>query len=258
MERAEVRVRGGGGRCPYCHDACGAEQDNVVCNDCLARHHAACWVEAGDRCAGCCGTPALTASSARAAGARTAGKRPPASLDELPPAIRARVEADLEPGEAVLWVARPGSMLRVLPTIPAALFAIPWTAFAVFWTTSAAATSGRVDGPVELLPLFGVPFVGVGLGMFVSPLVAWCAADRACVAITDRRALSWEPHGLSGTVLHAWTPTELARLRRVERSDGSGDLLVEEASRGRPFGRGLLGIPRVREAERVLRESLLP
>lgn len=267
MERADVKVHGGGGRCPFCHDACAADQENIVCNDCLARHHAACWDEAGDRCAGCGGAPARTAESTRAlAAARPATKateRPraqPASLDGLPPAVRARLEADLEPGETVLWVAQPGSLRRVLPTIPAALFAIPWTAFAVFWITGAATATSKAGGPVALFPLFGLPFVLVGLGMFASPLIAWGAAGRACAAVTDRRVLSWEPHGLTGTTLRAWAPGELAGLTRVERADGSGDLVVAEETgrKGRTIQRGLLGIPRVREAERVLREALLP
>lgn len=38
-------------RCPYCHDAVEAEA-SVACQECLGRHHAACWEEAG-RCSAC-------------------------------------------------------------------------------------------------------------------------------------------------------------------------------------------------------------
>lgn len=40
-------------RCPYCHDSCTAETVGaIVCQDCLSRHHGACWRE-GTSCASC-------------------------------------------------------------------------------------------------------------------------------------------------------------------------------------------------------------
>lgn len=59
-------------RCPYCHDGCSAEQDNVVCRGCLARHHRACWEE-GSRCASCA-----------AAEPMVPGKVEPATPEERP------------------------------------------------------------------------------------------------------------------------------------------------------------------------------
>jgi hypothetical protein len=44
-------VKGAPTRCPYCHDEC-APEGSVVCQDCLARHHEACWGEAA-RCGAC-------------------------------------------------------------------------------------------------------------------------------------------------------------------------------------------------------------
>lgn len=47
-------------RCPWCHAGCGPEEPQVaVCQGCLSRHHAACWREAGARCASCSGTRML-------------------------------------------------------------------------------------------------------------------------------------------------------------------------------------------------------
>lgn len=47
-------------RCPYCHDACGPEDARaMVCQQCLSRHHGACWREGGGRCASCGSTRAL-------------------------------------------------------------------------------------------------------------------------------------------------------------------------------------------------------
>lgn len=54
-ERGRVHVEGSAIRCPYCHEAIadeGADVSRLVCAECLARHHAACWWEGG-ACASC-------------------------------------------------------------------------------------------------------------------------------------------------------------------------------------------------------------
>jgi hypothetical protein len=45
-------------RCPYCHDACGEDDDVAVCRRCLARHHTECW-NAADACGTCKGERVL-------------------------------------------------------------------------------------------------------------------------------------------------------------------------------------------------------
>ncbi|MEZ6186757.1 MAG: hypothetical protein R3F62_17325 [Planctomycetota bacterium] len=45
-------------RCPFCHDACAAQEDVRVCSRCLTRHHTACWGE-GHGCGSCGATEAL-------------------------------------------------------------------------------------------------------------------------------------------------------------------------------------------------------
>lgn len=51
-------------RCPFCHEGAEAE-GSVACQGCLARHHEACWTEAG-RC-GSCGSQQALAPMARPA-----------------------------------------------------------------------------------------------------------------------------------------------------------------------------------------------
>lgn len=54
-------------RCPYCHEQVALERDDwLACAGCLARHHGACWGEAG-RCAACDGTATLTRRDAERA-----------------------------------------------------------------------------------------------------------------------------------------------------------------------------------------------
>jgi hypothetical protein len=57
VPRDDVHV--GVNRCPFCHDDVDAtDRAALVCQGCLARHHGACWSEAG-RCGACKGTTPL-------------------------------------------------------------------------------------------------------------------------------------------------------------------------------------------------------
>jgi hypothetical protein len=47
-------------RCPFCHSSVAAEEEQVACKQCLARHHRACWEEA-QRCASCAAASPLVA-----------------------------------------------------------------------------------------------------------------------------------------------------------------------------------------------------
>lgn len=47
----KVRFENSPSRCPYCHDSVPT-RGAVVCQECLARHHAACWIEQGE-CSAC-------------------------------------------------------------------------------------------------------------------------------------------------------------------------------------------------------------
>jgi hypothetical protein len=77
------------------------------------------------------------------------------------------------------------------------LFAVPFTGFAVFWM---AAASGMLFGPhvqrapapgaFQFFPLFGIPFLLIGLGMLLSPLTykRW-ARQNTRYAVTSKRVL---------------------------------------------------------------------
>ncbi|MCO5166542.1 MAG: hypothetical protein M9894_09275 [Planctomycetes bacterium] len=56
-------------RCPFCHDQVAVDAPGwVACVACLARHHAACWREAG--CCGACGRAEVMSPPGRRAAAR--------------------------------------------------------------------------------------------------------------------------------------------------------------------------------------------
>lgn len=181
--------------------------------------------------------------------------------------------SDLEKGEKLIWIGQPRPGRMMLGTIPLVLFAIPWTAFSVFWigmTLTFAVgigEQGKGAGAFRwfglLFPLFGVPFLLIGVGMLSAPWWVWRRAKRTCYAVTDRRAVTWVPGVSRGMTVRSFRPAELGRIVRSERSDGSGDLVFEErgyrGSRGhrRTTRCGFFAIPNVRDVEQLIQETLL-
>ena len=100
-------------------------------------------------------------------------------LNPLDSKIERLLHEELGPTEKLLWSAAPapGRLARI--TLPIFLFAIPWTAFAIFWIAGASGFKRPNFGqPAGLFPLFGVPFVLIGLGMLSSPYWARRKARR--------------------------------------------------------------------------------
>lgn len=131
-------------------------------------------------------------------------------------------------GERILWQAR--RIPRIEPKgFALYLFAVPWTAFALFWTAMAAgaatAFSDDGKGPGVLtwaFPLFGVPFIVVGLAMLAAPFFGLWAGSRTLYAATERRLLKLTI-GKSLKV-ESVSAERLGPETRTERPDGSGSL----------------------------------
>jgi len=178
----------------------------------------------------------------------------------LPEPLRALVQAELQPGESLRWLGQPVPARFARAALPAVLFAIPWTAFALFWIWGAAQTTSHAPSLApRLFPLFGIPFVGVGLGMFASPYWALRRARRTVYLVTDRRAVVLGSRWLGGVTARSFEPEKLGDLRREQREDGSGDLVfgqdVVVGNRGsrRTVDYGFIGVENVREAEEFVR-----
>lgn len=176
----------------------------------------------------------------------------------VPPDLRRRVDAELVTGESLIWLAQPEPRLFGRQAWPFVLFGIPWTAFSMFWIWGAIGA----PGPFALFPLVGLPLVLIGLGMLVSPFWLARRATKTIYAITNLRAIVWEGRILGGTHVQSFLPERLTAMTRIERADGSGDVLFEEFTTGRGSGsttvrRGFVGVARVREVEDVVRRTLL-
>ncbi len=103
---------------------------------------------------------------------------------------------ELMPGERLLWTGRPDPT-RLRAAFAIWLFAVPWTAFALFWEAMAFLpwmASSHTPLGIQwsfgiIFPLFGLPFIGVGLGMLWMPFKARRKAARTIFGLTDQRLL---------------------------------------------------------------------
>lgn len=166
---------------------------------------------------------------------------------------------ELARDEEVLWSGEPTPRFFTAATLPAFLFSIPWTGFAIFWVVMAFAMSGAAAGPVGIVfPLFGLPFVAVGLFMMSAPWWARRRLARAVYAVTDRRALVIDHDFRDTRCVQSYGPAEITTVEKRVRPDGSGDVLfADKTQRGR-HGReysvrvGFVGVREARKVEQAL------
>jgi hypothetical protein len=190
----------------------------------------------------------------------------------LPPELDDRVRAELASGERLLWVGQPNPRRAARVGWLVTLFGIPFLGGAVFWIATASSMLDgfrNAPGPFRwfglLFPLFGVPFMLVGLGMLSAPYWLARKARRTCYAITDRRAVVFEASWRGIVTIYSYDPDQLTKQYRRENADGGGDLVFEEittvnrSSDGpstTTVKRGFLAIDDVRAVETLLRQAL--
>jgi hypothetical protein len=185
-------------------------------------------------------------------------------LDDLPPSFLKKIRAEFD-GEAIKWAGRPDRWKAFWSALPIWIFAVPWTVFALAWTNFAltgffSAIDQAPDGSMKLMsivfPLFGLPFVLIGLGMMGAPFWAWWKARRTVFVLSDQRvatALAGRTFNVTSVDL-AW----IASVHRQEKRTGSGTLNL-----GMGFYRNfdgdkvektvvMTGVPDVAELERLI------
>lgn len=182
------------------------------------------------------------------------------SATPIDPQLRQKVRRELEPDESPRWVGTPVPRFFSGHSVAAFLFGIPWTAFALFWTFGAAGFRipdlSKGLSAFDLFPLFGLPFIAVGIGLLATPLWKYWKATKTVYVITDRRAISIE--GGWTTTVRSFTPSELENTYRKDRRDGTGDVLftnVQFRHGRRSDGKeplGFLSVRNPRDVERML------
>lgn len=161
---------------------------------------------------------------------------------------------ELQPGEVVTWVGQPDPRRMMLQGFALWLFFIPWTAFALFWM--AGASGFRVpefNEPFDLFPLFGLPFLLIGIGGLSAPFWLKSKARQMIYVVSNKRAFSLT--GRRSVTVESWRPEQLASITRTERLDGSGDLVFatetwrDSDGDRRTRQKGFMAIPDVRLVE---------
>lgn len=142
-------------------------------------------------------------------------------------------------------------------------FFIPWTGFSLFWM---AAASGfkipNFDSGWSWFPLFGLPFVLVGLCGLSAPIWLRRKAGSTIYAITDQRALTIE--GVKSIKVKSYLAADIANVEKTQHQDGSGDLVLriehyrDSDGDARTRNEGFSAIEDVRAVERLLEQLTRP
>lgn len=160
---------------------------------------------------------------------------------------------ELQSGESLLWTGVPDPARASRAALLPALFGIPFAGFALFWIAGAyrgAHIASRGNSVFGFFPLFGLPFLLIGLAIVFSPLWAYLRALSTVYAVTNQRVLI-----ISGTrnrSVKSCTPADIGSIEHQERPDGSGDIIINTQALLRrnnmvtPVKVFLYGVPNVR------------
>jgi len=173
-----------------------------------------------------------------------------------------RAQSELQPGESLYWsgLANPGR--AAFTALPASLFGIPFAGFALFWMTMAyhgthamsKSSSNAFTRGFSIFPLFGVPFLLVGIGVVLSPVWAYLKSLSTTYAVTNQRVMIISGSGTRS--VKSCTPADIVSVDHRERPDGSGDVLIRTNAVTRTNNSvsqvtvGLFGVPNVKEVAR--------
>jgi len=168
----------------------------------------------------------------------------------IDPELGRLAQAELDPDERLCWVGRPDANRVALLASPMLVIAVPWTLFSLNGVRT-------WDWPPSMFSVMPAIFAVVGVYMCCQPAVAYLQARRTVYAITDRRVMILL--GGKRRSVESFGPSAVSGIERKELPGECGDLVFarkqSKDSDGRPTTTEvkLVGIPRVREVERLMR-----
>lgn len=162
-------------------------------------------------------------------------------------AVPAGWEGIIDPGERILWQARPSQGFHMdLVKLPVAIFGLFFAAFALFWMVMASQAGG-------VFWMFGLIHFSVGVGLTFGA-VAWGTVKRrgTWYTLTNRRAFIATDLPFKGKRLDSYAITPDTRLSLRQGNPGSVFFGREErrGNKGRVYTVDI-GFERIAEAERA-------
>jgi hypothetical protein len=172
--------------------------------------------------------------------------------------VQLRAQSELQNGESLLWSGPANPGRSAMSALPAALFGIPFAGFAFFWMSAAyrgthnlANQHNTVASGFSVFPLFGLPFLVIGLGLILAPLLVYLKGRSGVYVVTNRRVMLIT--GTTSRSVKSIIPTDIVEVDYRERPDGRGDVLIRTNSVIRTNNGttqitvGLYGVPNVKE-----------
>ncbi|WP_418667762.1 hypothetical protein [Allofournierella sp.] len=171
------------------------------------------------------------------------------------------LERQLGPGETVIWRGKP-QKLHPAGGAFGRLFGWVWLGFACFWELIALTVLLRTGIVGLLFPLFGIPFVLIGLKLVFPNLLGKRRLAGTVYAVTNRRVLV-----VTESRVTAWPVSSIEGVEKRYYSDGTGDLVLDGGQTRTTWNDGhahtrsvtldLLGLADVDAAEAALRSQLM-
>ena len=188
---------------------------------------------------------------------------------KLPAKLRKEIEKELKVGESIKWIEQPIPRFFNFQSSASFFTGVPLIAFSIFWIygtlgfklpdlTKGISFQNFLAHFENLSFLEGEILFFVGLWMLSSPLREWLKAFRTVYLITDRRAFSVEGGWIP--VIRNYFPNQLRNLRRNDRRDGTGDVVIttrlHKNSRVGSWTEdiGFMNLRNPKEVERLLRQ----
>jgi hypothetical protein len=190
--------------------------------------------------------------------------------DKFPEDLHEVIKPELAPGERLLWAGRANmrgwlgsSGLLALVIWAAGFLVVSAVCFAGLFGAlgrrfaaidGATAIIGVISGIIGFLILIGT------LARLVSEGAGRALVKKRCYALTDRRAIVWNPRpGSKAVEVYSIPRGRIKDVHRAEYPDGSGDVIfaLQDPGYDESQSGGFLGVAEVRRVEDLVRRVLI-
>ena len=150
-------------------------------------------------------------------------------MQTISPKTQKSIKAELNRSEKIVWSSTANPIKLAKAMIPGVIFGIAWIVFIIYLMDEQDGFRLPDFGSSSWslsLPLIGLPFFLIGFLMICSPFWAARKARSTAYIVTNERAIIFEPTLSGGISIRSFLPHQLSGIRRIQLSDGSGDLIL--------------------------------